>query len=261
MAKLKTVQDQMGNEVHVPYSPTGIVSLVPSQTELLFYFGLDDIVKGVTKFCIHPAHARSKTIIGGTKKFHFDKIDALSPDLILGNKEENYQEGILKLRQNYPVWVSDIFVLQDAMDMIIQLGELTDKTNMALDLAAKIEHKFTTLRNHIRNRGTALYLIWQQPFMAAGGNTFINTMLDYAGFENAIAHLDRYPELTLDDIKTLAPDYLLLSSEPFPFKPKHASELQAQFPSVKVEIVDGEYFSWYGSRLLEAADYLQTLAI
>ncbi|TRX53781.1 ABC transporter substrate-binding protein [Fulvivirga sp. M361] len=261
MIKLKTVKDQIGKELQIPYFPAKIISLVPSQTELLFYLGMGAKVVGVTKFCVHPLHARSKTIIGGTKKFNFDKIYRLSPDLILGNKEENYAQGIFELGKNYPVWVSDIFNLQDATDMIMQIGQLVNKADRANQLVTKIEDRFSSLEAMKTKKGRALYFIWREPYMVAGGNTFINAMLEYAGFENAAAHLDRYPELSEEDIKKLNPDYLLLSSEPFPFTTKYINDFQLKFKSKNIHLVDGEYFSWYGDRLLGAADYFEKLSV
>ena len=113
----------MGRRVAVPFPPQRIVSLVPSQTELLFELGLEERVVGVTKFCIHPADARAKSaVIGGTKNFDIEKITAVRPDLIIGNKEENYQVGIEKLATNFPVWLSDISNLPQALDMIRRVG-------------------------------------------------------------------------------------------------------------------------------------------
>ncbi|WP_342626401.1 helical backbone metal receptor [Belliella baltica] len=111
--------DQLKRKVTIAESPKRIISLVPSQTELLVDLGLGDRIVGVTKFCVHPeGFKEKKQIIGGTKNFHFDKIDQLEPDLIIGNKEENYQEGIEKLAEKYPVWMSDIFDLSDAMEIL-----------------------------------------------------------------------------------------------------------------------------------------------
>ena len=91
--------------------------------------------------------------------------------------------------------------------------------------------------------------------MAAGNDTFIHHMLGVAGFENVFADKDRYPEIMIEELKARAPQFILLSSEPFPFNQKHAEELQQQLPSSKILLVDGEMFSWYGSRLLKAPKY------
>lgn len=253
-----TVTDQMGRQVAVPFPPQRIVSLVPSQTELLFDLGLGARVVGVTKFCIHPTEAHTKAaIIGGTKNFDFAKIDALKPDLIIGNKEENYPVGIEKLASKYPVWLSDISNLPEAVDMIRRVGFITGAKDRAAGLAAEIKATFETLApSEIQS---AAYFIWRKPYMAAATGTFIDDMLRRAGFWNVFADLNRYPEITAKQLAEAEPERIFLSSEPYPFSVKHLAEIQAICPAAKVELVDGELFSWYGSRLLKSAVYLQSL--
>ena len=253
----QTVIDQMGRHVVAPLSPQRIISLVPSQTELLFDLGLAGRIVGRTRFCLHPVkQVKNVAIIGGTKQFNFDRIDQLQPDLIIGNKEENYREGIERLATRYPVWVSDIFTLNDALAMIRQVGQLVGKGERAAALAAGIEAKFAQLPRLARPLRVG-YFIWQNPYMAAGGQTFIHDMLTRCGFENVFAEMGngRYPELTTEQIRVAQLDMILLSSEPFPFAEKHQQGFMAEF-GLPVRLVDVEMFSWYGSRLLLAADYL-----
>ncbi len=252
------VQDQMGRSVEVPELPQRIVSLVPSQTELLYDLGLGDRVVGVTKFCIHPKDWRkTKTIVGGTKNYRFDQIDALKPDLIIGNKEENEREGIEQLTQSYPVWMSDIYTLADAFEMMRGVGEITGVQDRVGQLIADVKGGFSQLES--KNMGKrVLYLIWQEPYMVAGSQTFIDEMLKACGFVNAVSE-SRYPALTQEEIQALKPDLVFLSSEPYPFKEKHLKALQAITPNSEVKLVDGEMFSWYGSRLRLATTYFQTL--
>jgi ABC-type Fe3+-hydroxamate transport system substrate-binding protein len=247
--------DQLHRKVKIPKNPQRIISLVPSQTELLVDLGLKDRLLGVTKFCVHPKGLnKEKTIIGGTKNFHFDKIDSLKPDLIIGNKEENYQEGIEQLFGKYPVWLSDIFNLEDAFQMMLGIGEITETKDNAIDLVQMIRGDMGFISTR---KGTAVYLIWKDPLMAAGSSTFINDMLQRAGFENLVDET-RYPELTSDELREIAPDYLLLSSEPYPFKQKHIDEFAELLPDSKILLVDGEMFSWYGSRMRFFSDYVNS---
>jgi ABC-type Fe3+-hydroxamate transport system substrate-binding protein len=252
--------DQCGNQVQVNNQPMRIVSLVPSQTELLFDLGLDSEIVGITKYCVHPTHWRKeKTVIGGTKNFDLDLIDSLNPDLIIANKEENYKEGIELLQSRYPVWISDIYSLQDALNMIISLGDLTSHSNQAHKIVRSIEEGFTGLKKFELNK--VLYLIWRKPWMAAASSTFINTMLVMLGFENSVQHLNRYPELTSEEIQTINPEVIFLSSEPFPFREKHIKELELLCPQSKIMLVDGEFFSWYGSRLIQAPAYFNSIPL
>jgi ABC-type Fe3+-hydroxamate transport system substrate-binding protein len=254
----KTFIDQLGKHVSISFPPQRIISLVPSQTELLADLGLGDRVVGVTKFCVHPDswHAK-KTKIGGTKMFDFEQIKSLNPDLIIGNKEENYQEGINQLREEFPVWMSDIVTIADAFKMIQQIGELTDSSAKAKELTHLIEVNFSGIKKLQSLR--TLYLIWRKPWMAAAPGTFIHEMISIAGLENCLLDKTRYPEFTNDQIMALKPELVLLSSEPYPFKQRNVDEISLLCPDAKVILVDGEMFSWYGSRLRFFPEYIQSV--
>lgn len=254
------VTDQMGRKVELKTPPQRIISVVPSQTELLYDLGLEEEVVGITKFCIHPqAWFRSKTRVGGTKQLDVEKIAGLKPDLILANKEENVQSQVEELAQNFPVWVSDVNTLPDALAMIRQIGALVSREEKAAQLVQRVQEGFTNLRKRTGAAPTACYLIWKDPYMTVGGDTFIHDMLLRAGLDNLFCSASRYPEVTIDELKELAPDLLLLSSEPYPFKQKHIDELKAQLSGTNIILVDGEAFSWYGSRLLHTPSYFEQL--
>lgn len=262
---MTTFTDQTGRSVGIPQMPARIVSLVPSITELICDLGLEDRLVGITKFCIHPESAfTSKVRVGGTKNFDPAKISALKPDLILANKEENPKKATLSLAESFPVWVSDVATVADAQDLITQIGTITHTQAKAHQISAAIESGFKALKE--RNSGseaTALYLIWKDPYMAAGTDTFISDVLSHTGFQNVLKQKAdqglRYPRLELADIEALSPDYILLSSEPYPFKEEHIADLM-QFAKRKCVLVDGEAFSWYGSRMLNALPYLSRFA-
>lgn len=257
---MRTVTDQMRRTVEVPATSRRIISLVPSQTELLFDLGLGDRVVGITKFCIHPdAWFRSKPRVGGTKQVDLDKVRALRPDLIIGNKEENARADIEALEQEFPVWMSDVRDLSDALDMIRGLGALTDTSRKAEAIAAEIDAGFSALRPDPNGHRVA-YLIWRKPWMAAGAGTFIDDMLRRCGYVNAFADRpERYPEVAPAELAAADPDRVFLSSEPYPFREKHVLEVNMVLPGTPVDRVDGELFSWYGSRLLRSPGYLSGL--
>lgn len=256
--KPRFVKDMLGREIRIPVEPKRIVSLVPSQTELLYALGLEDRIVGQTIFCIHPReHYKKAHKIGGTKKLRLDVIRRLQPDLIIGNKEENTQGQIETLMQEFPVWMSDIFNLQDAVHMIRAVGDITGTGAEAEAIACDIETAFRKLSEHHTER--VLYLIWREPWMAAGKQTFIDDMIRAAGYTNALSQA-RYPELDAAAILSLQPDRIWLSSEPYPFAEKHIAELQEWLPEARIQLVDGELFSWYGSRLLDAPAYFASLA-
>lgn len=251
--------DQTGRIINLQKTPERIISIVPSQTELLYDLGLDKEVVGITKFCVHPeSWFQTKTRVGGTKQIKTEIIHQLKPDLIFANKEENVKEQVEELEKYYPVWISDVKKLQDARTMIQELGKITGKEIKANILINKIDDAFSRLEISKHKPKTA-YLIWRNPYMTIGSDTFIHAMLEAAGFENIFENKLRYPEITLEELSVANCQLLLLSSEPFPFKQKHIEEIQPQLPNTKIILVDGEMFSWYGSRLLKAPYYFQNL--
>jgi ABC-type Fe3+-hydroxamate transport system substrate-binding protein len=237
-----------------------IVSLVPSLTELLIDLGLENDVVGRTKFCIHPADkVKSIPKIGGTKNVNISKVADLNPDLILANKEENTKEDVEALRGIAFVHLTEIANFSEAIQSIADIGELTHRVEESKKLICSINSSFTSLAEHSDKRKSVCYLIWKDPLMTIGHDTFIHDMLYKCGFINAFGDQGRYPTVTASDIKTNKPDFIFLSSEPFPFKDRHIEEFSALFPYSKVVLVDGEYFSWYGSRMVAAARYFEEL--
>ena len=249
--------DQLNNTVEFKSFPKRIISLVPSQSELLWDLGLREELIGITKFCIHPPELfNSVTRIGGTKSIKIDKIRALKPDLIIGNKEENEYSQIMEIQKEFPVWMSDIYNLNDSLTMIKSVGEIINRVEEAIQLAHTIQHSFDDLKT-ISKR--VLYLIWE-PYMAAGKATFISDMLQKMGLENVLQDNNgRYPSLNMEEIKLLNPEFIFLSSEPYPFKEQHIQEFKSQLPNSIILLVDGELFSWYGSRLLKSVAYFNEL--
>ena len=251
----------MGRHISLSQVPKRIISLVPSQTELLFDLGLEKEVVGLTKFCIYPGDkVKDKIKIGGTKSYRLDRIKELKPDLIIGNKEENDKKQVEALMKEYPVWMSDIKDLESALEMIEKLGLILEKSNEAIQLSSKIKTAFTKLPTTNRPLKTA-YFIWKKPYMVAGNGTFIQEMLHIAGFQNVFASQDRYPKTSLEELKSIQPEVILLSSEPYPFAQKHIDEFKKVCPNAIVRLVDGELFSWYGSRLLKAPSYFKQLLV
>lgn len=251
--------DQLNNSIVLNSYPKRIISIVPSQSELLWDLGLRDEIVGITKFCIHPKEMfDSIERVGGTKTLNIEKIRVLKPDLIIGNKEENEQAQILELQKEFPVWMSDIYHLEDALKMIELVGELVNQSSKANFIKNSIKHSFLDIQKVSK---TGLYLIWNKPYMAAGRDTFIGDMLQRIGIENVLSSNTRYPELSIQDVKRLNPEFIFLSSEPYPFNDTHIKELQKEIPQAKIILVDGELFSWYGSRLKNSVEYFNQLIV
>jgi len=250
--------DQTGNTILLNAVPRRIVSLVPSQTELLADLGLEHEVVGITKFCVHPNEwYRNKPRVGGTKDVKADRVAALSPDLIIANKEENVKEQVEALSNIAPVWTSDINTLADAYEMIRQIGIIINTEKKAADIIQKTAQGFALLEEQSKKMQpkTCVYLIWKDPYMTVGSDTFIHDMLGHCSLHNLFATSKRYPTTSMEALQSLSPDILLLSSEPYPFAEKHIAVLQHALPGTQIVMVDGEMFSWYGSRLMQAPAY------
>jgi ABC-type Fe3+-hydroxamate transport system substrate-binding protein len=234
-----------------------VVSLVPSITEALFDLGLTEHeVVGRTKFCIHPAEkVKHVPVIGGTKNINTDKIRALQPDLILANKEENVKEQVKALMNDFKVIVTDIETVEDNASLLESLGKLFSKEEQARAFNLKIREALNQAAPDSKLK--AAYLIWKNPYMTVGSDTFIDKILAATGFENFFKDRKRYPEITTGDLA--GADVIMLSSEPFPFKEKHIEELKAVYPDKKIMIVDGEAFSWYGTHIARCRDYFKEL--
>lgn len=241
-----------------------LVSLCPSLTELVFDLGRGDDLVGRTKFCVHPAGRVDRVeSVGGTKNPKIARIVELAPDLVLLNEEENRREDAEALASaGIRCHVSFPHDVDETAHMIRAIGAALGRPAEADRIAADIEQRATRVRN--RARGAPLvryaYLIWRNPWMVAGSDTFVAAMLALAGGVNVFAdRRDRYPIVTPEQIADADPDVVLLSSEPFPFKDKHAEELATAtgLPRQRMQLVDGEYLTWHGSRTPAGIDYAE----
>jgi ABC-type Fe3+-hydroxamate transport system substrate-binding protein len=259
----KILADQLGTFHAFEFSPKRIVSLVPSQTELLYELGLEEQIVGITKFCVHPFHFKStKKIVGGTKQVNSDKITALQPDIIICNKEENTLEMVEELREICPVWVTDIRTIDDNFQMIFDFGQLFNCRTEAQKWNDKIKFALAEFESFIKEKPLqkAAYFIWKNPYMVVGADNYINEILKLNHFQNIYENLGRYPEVEIKKIRLEGdPDIVFLSSEPYPFKEEDAFEIGRFTHHAKAVFVDGEMFSWYGSRLLKALAYFKAL--
>lgn len=256
-----TVTDHLGREVRLTEPPRRVVSLVPSITRTLFDLGLADHVAGRTKFCVQPeGKVDAVPVVGGTKQFHADRIRAIGPDLILANKEENEASAVRDLMDDFTVFVTDVRDLQGNERLLRDLGALTGTREMAARITEDTRRAFATVRP--LPGIPAAYLIWKDPYMAAGGDTFINAMLAAFGLNNVFAgRPGRYPEVSAGELAASGAKVVLLSSEPYPFTEKHSAEFRALCPDALVLPIDGAAFSWYGSLVAGTPAYFSQLEL
>ncbi|OQY36503.1 MAG: hypothetical protein B6243_03000 [Anaerolineaceae bacterium 4572_5.2] len=261
MIKQKVVIDQLGRKVEVDGDPQRLVSLVPSITELLAVgFGMEEQVVGVTDYCIHPASLlKNKVRLGGPKTIDVKKLQALAPQLVIASKEENTREQVLEMATFVPVYVADVKSKADAFEAMLAIGRLLRQEHQSQQLIAQIKSAFAALPK-VEKRHSAAYLVWKEPFIAVGADTFVHDMLLSAGFSNVFAsHHTQYPATSFNEIAALRPQYVLLSSEPYPFSDEHKNWFEERLPGVEIVLVDGEMFSWYGVRMAKAPAYFEEI--
>ncbi len=251
-----TVTDHLNRRVDYRFPPKRIISLAPAITNTMYALNLENEIVGRTRFCIHPKEKVEKAInIGGTKDLKINRIHELKPDLIIAEKEENTKEMVDTLEQFYPVYVFEVQTVDDAFKMIRDLGTILNRHDLATRLVGQITTALTQLPN--KNDKRVAYMIWKNPYMVVGENTYIQSMLSTMGLINPFTfYQGRYPEVTLDDLKNANLDYLFLATEPYPFREQHLSEMKQIIPNVQPIIIDGEMF-WYGINMLKSVAYFQ----
>ena len=256
------ITDQTGRKLNLEKVPVRVVSCVPSISELIYDLTSPDVLVGCTKFCIFPEELRKNCIIiGGTKNLRIDAIRDLNPDLVIVNKEENVKEQVEELMEGFPVYVSDVKNFDDGIMLIKDLAQMLGVEEAGETMCEEIENRFREIQNSGADSESkeVVYFIWRNPWMTIGGDTYINDILKKAGYKNMFSNLSRYPEISLDQLKNHPGGEILLSSEPYPFGEKDRDFLEDELPQWDIKLVDGSMFSWYGSRMLKAADYLASL--
>lgn len=255
----------------VPRSEVGraavrVVSLCPSITELLFSLGAGDSVVGRTRFCVEPA-GRVDLVerVGGTKNPKLARIVELRPDIVFMNEEENRLEDAEALRQaGLTVHISFPRSVSETAEMVRSIARAVGCHEAGEQLAAEIEREVQRIREESRFLRPLryAYLIWRNPWMAVGGDTYVSALLAEAGGSNVFGgYAERYPTVSVDDLVSSEPEAVFLASEPFPFAERHVVELMQAtgWPRSRFELVDGQLLSWHGSRTLEGLRYAERL--
>ena len=246
--------DDRGIPLTMEGTPQRIVSLVPSLTETLVDLGAEDRIVGLTKFCVRPDHLRrERTRIGGTKGVNLGAIMDLQPDLVLANLEENDAQDVMALEiAGIPCWVCDVRSVERAFQLLADLGQLVgcDQAGqeMSRDVRASWKAGQATFSPPFKN---VAYAVWRDPWMWAGTDAYIQDVLRWWGWL-PWPELPRYPEGDMAEIINAGVEGVLLPSEPFPFKEVHLEECAG----LRGHLVDGEMFSWYGSRMVHVPSYL-----
>lgn len=244
-----------------------IVSLVPSITELLFDLGLGSQVVGRTHYCVHPEPAISTVpSVGGTKKIVMERLKTLAPTHVIVNVDENPKDMAQAIAElGIAVVVTHPLGPDDNLALYRLIGRLFGREREAEILCLQLDRALRELRAAAKDwpARKVLYLIWRDPWMTVGENTYIARMLALAGWRNIVCSPDlRYPEITIDRTLLQSLDLVLFSSEPFPFRQTDIAAFDAAFPGARPAriLIDGEMISWYGSRAIQGLGYLKALA-
>ena len=237
-------------------APERIVSLVPSLTELVWWLGCGDALRGRTRFCEEPAgEIEVVPIIGGTKTPDVAAITAIAPDLVVANREENRREDVEALRgAGLNVLLTDPNSVDEALAMIGELGEALGRTEAAEGLVGEVR---AAVGEGSGERHPALFVpIWRNPLMGLASDTYGDSVLTAVGATNVLRGATRYPEVSLEEVAALAPEAILLPDEPYRFSEKHLPEFSAVAPTA---VVDGKLLWWYGPRMPEAIRELRRI--
>lgn len=249
-----TVVDDRGIPLMLEGVPQRIVSLVPSLTETLVELGAEDRLVGLTKFCIHPDRIRREKVrIGGTKGVNLGAIMDLRPDLVIANLEENEAQDVMALEiAGIPCWVCDVRSVERAFDLLADLGVLVGCGDAGAALRDEVRASWSTKRSGFQPAARKVaYAVWRNPWMWAGRDAYIQDVLRWWGW-NPWPQEPRYPELELEAVRQAGVEEVLLPSEPFPFREAHREECEG----LRSRLVDGEMFSWYGSRMARVPAYI-----
>ena len=241
--------------MELPRAPRRVVSLVPSLTEALAVTVPDRLV-GATDWCTHPA-GLDVARVRGTKNPDRAAIEALAPDLVVANQEENRRLDVDRLRAaGVPVWVTVIESVDQALasmrrlfDEVLDAGEPVWLTEAAAVWAEPAPE--SGLRVAVP--------VWRDPWMVVGARTFTGDVLARLGLGNVFAESDdRYPAVAVDRIAAARPDVVVLPDEPYEFTADDGPEA---FPGLRTALVSGRDLTWYGpslgparARLLEAIE-------
>jgi len=232
------------------YEPKRIVSLVPSLTEFLLELGFEKRLVGRTLYCERPVDlVESIAVVGGTKKISVKKVLELKPDLVLAQKEENDRAQVEEIAQTVPCVVSEIDTVDSFVSYVSDFASLFYEP-LVQDFYLEIMNLRDQCKKSDRKYSRCLYFIWKEPWMVAGKGTYIDSVMNLAGFENALSD-SRYPVLNWEEIQELSPDLVLLSSEPYSFNESHLNWFQRNLESARIELVDGRFYSWYGYASLQ----------
>jgi ABC-type Fe3+-hydroxamate transport system substrate-binding protein len=225
--------------------------LVPSATETLLAIGVEPVA--CTRFCEQP----DLPVVGGTKDPDLAAIVALHPDLVVVNDEENrLADATALVDAGIAVHSMSPRSVEDVGEAVVSLAA---RVGVAAPAAFEPDAWHAWLTSTLTPRWyEAFVAVWRRPWMSLAADTYGSSLLDLLGVGNVFAGSDeRYPTVTLDEVATLAPNLVVLPSEPYPFAERHLAEVERDVPGVPTVLVDGRDLFWWGVRTPAAAERLR----
>ena len=211
------ITDQIGRVVTLEKVPERIISLAPSNTEILFALGLGDRVVGVSDYCDYPEEAKEKTKVGGYSTSDIERIVALEPDLIL--IEDIHTGEILPALEKLDLTVVTIDprTLDEVLESFTLIGEITGKSDEASRLVTEMRNRINAITNKTDNlpeekRLRIFYVMWHDPLMTVGTNTRIHELIEKAGGVNIIQDTEGYPTISLEALIEANPQVIIAGS-------------------------------------------------
>ena len=259
------LQDDIGRRLEIPLPARRIVSLIPSLTESLFVLGAGERVVGITRFCIEPPEAASRARqVGGCKNPDLDAITALSPDVVLVNAEENRREDFEALEaRGLRCFVTFTRTVADVRGLLVALGRIAGCEEEAGNRERALAAAIAVHSGALTRRPTRVFCpIWKNPWMGFNADTYADDLLRQVGGANILAEeSERYCRIELEQIATMDPEVILLPDEPYVFRDRDLTEMQAlcstsAWRNGRVHRIDGKALLWYGVRTASALDSL-----
>jgi ABC-type Fe3+-hydroxamate transport system substrate-binding protein len=248
----RTSEDDCGHPVQIAEPTRTVVSLVPSLTEAIAV-SAPGLVVGATDWCTPPP-GLIVSRIGGTKNPRVDDIVALGADVVIANDEENRESDLTALReQGQSVWVTAPRTLPAALESLDRMLRLA----CGLERPSWLDEASNAwAAPYDGPRRRAVVPIWRRPWMVLGADTFAGDVLSRLGVDNVMADsAERYPKVTLDQLREREPDLIVLPDEPYAFGWDDGPDVFESW-RVPVAFVSGRHLTWYGPSLVTAREVL-----
>ena len=218
-AQFRDVVDEAGRAVRIPQPVLRIVSLAPSLTETIYALGIQDRLAGDTDYCDYPPEAQKKPKVGGALNPSLEEIAALHPDLVLATKGLNRLDTVLALQTlNIPAYATDPHTVDQIISSTLRLADILGVPDTGATLAADLRHRLDDLEQRLINvpPRRVLFVVWDEPLISVGKDTFIADALRHAGALSIVESTQSWPQMSLEEVVRQQPDFLVFAESHSP---------------------------------------------